>query len=99
MQLRGLEHSGTRAFVEKFRSLAAVVAPEVGVEVPQAELSKADVVRIGAQLNAPLLLRTYSCMRGRPLHCGTCLQCRSRREAFRSAGALDVDYDAASRRH
>ena len=85
--------TGTREFVDKFTALAAVVAPEVEITVPQAHLTKADVVREGMRLGTPLL-ETYSCMRGRSLHCGTCLQCRSRRQAFIDAGVEDVRYES-----
>ena len=81
--------TGTLAFVERFRDLASVVAPEVEVVLPQAGLSKAEVVRLGARLDVPLQL-TYSCMRGRERHCGTCLQCRARREAFVAAGVIEA---------
>jgi 7-cyano-7-deazaguanine synthase len=82
--------TGTVAFVERFRELAAVVAPDVEVVLPQAEMSKADVVRLGSQLGVPLE-STYSCMRGRAHHCGSCLQCRSRRAAFIEAGLPESD--------
>ena len=63
---------------------------------PRARIMRAhvEVVRRGAQLDEPLLRGTYSCMRGRPVHCGTCLQCRSRRAAFAAAGVRDVEYEA-----
>ena len=80
--------TGTRAFAQRFSELASVVAPEVEVALPQAELSKAEVIRLGARLGVPLEL-TYSCMRGREQHCGACMQCRARAEAFASAGVPD----------
>lgn len=61
--------TGTVEFVERFESLAGVVAPDVAIRVPQASLSKADVVREGLRLGVPLT-STYSCMRGRAVHCG-----------------------------
>ena len=88
--------TGTLEFVDKFTALASVVAPEVEITVPQADLTKADVVREGVRLGTPLL-QTYSCMRGRELHCGTCLQCRSRRQAFIDAGVQDVRYESWKR--
>jgi len=42
--------TGTRAFTDRFRALANVVAPEVEVALPQAELSKPEVIRLGADL-------------------------------------------------
>lgn len=85
--------TGTLEFVSKFKQLAAVVAPEVAVALPQAELTKRDVILEGVRLGVPLM-QTYSCMRGRTMHCGTCLQCRSRRQAFLDAGVPDVMYES-----
>jgi len=86
--------TGTREFVSSFTALAAVVAPDVGIMLPQAQLSKAEVIREGMRLGVPLR-STYSCMRGRPLHCGSCLQCLARRRAFALAGVEveDVEYE------
>ena len=76
--------TGTSAFVDRFRSVAEVVAPEVEVVLPQADMTKAEVVALGSSLGVALD-RTYSCMRGRPRHCGSCLQCKARRAAFAAA--------------
>ena len=81
--------TGTRSFVDRFASLAEIVAPEVELMLPQAEMTKAEVVRMGSRLGVPLE-RTYSCMRGRARHCGSCLQCRSRRAAFIDAGVEEA---------
>lgn len=77
--------TGTRSFVDRFQSMAKTVSPDVQVVLPQAELSKAEVVQLGAKLGVPLE-HTYSCMRGRARHCGACIQCRARRAAFIEAG-------------
>ncbi len=50
--------------------------------------TKADLVRLGAQLCAPLDL-TWSCYCGGDLHCGRCGTCIERREAFHLAGVPD----------
>lgn len=86
--------TGTREFVDAFTSVAAVVAPEVAITLPQAQMSKAEVIREGLRLGVPLQT-TYSCMRGRRVHCGSCLQCRARRQAFADAGLEleDVEYE------
>lgn len=55
---------------------------------PFARLGKADVVRIGADLGVPWL-ETWSCYHGNTQHCGHCLACTERREAFSQAGVLD----------
>ena len=58
------------------------------VLAPFAELSKVDVVGIGANLGVPFAL-TWSCYRGGEVHCGQCGTCVERREAFRDAGVSD----------
>ena len=87
--------TGTRDFVERFTDLAAIVAPEIDIILPQAHMNKAKVVSEGVRLGMPLA-QTYSCMRGRAAHCGTCLQCRARRQAFVDADAVahDVSYES-----
>ena len=55
---------------------------------PYTLLSKADIVRRGAEAGADFSL-TYSCYRGREEHCGNCGTCRERREAFKDAGIED----------
>lgn len=57
-----------------------LVAPFVG-------LSKADIVRVGAQIGVPYE-RTWSCYVGGDVHCGRCGTCVERAEAFAVA---DVD--------
>ncbi|NEQ70210.1 MAG: 7-cyano-7-deazaguanine synthase, partial [Symploca sp. SIO2D2] len=55
---------------------------------PFVGLSKADIVREGERCGAPLEM-TWSCYKGRELHCGRCGTCVERREAFHLAGVLD----------
>ncbi|MEM9160668.1 MAG: 7-cyano-7-deazaguanine synthase QueC [Verrucomicrobiota bacterium] len=55
---------------------------------PFVGLSKADIVREGIKAGAPLE-RTWSCYKGRELHCGRCGTCVERREAFHLAGVED----------
>jgi 7-cyano-7-deazaguanine synthase len=50
--------------------------------------SKADVVRRGAELKAPLG-ETWSCYKGGEAHCGRCGTCCERAEAFALAGVPD----------
>jgi len=50
--------------------------------------SKADIVRIGADLDVPFV-QTYSCYCGRALHCGLCGTCGERRLAFIAAQVQD----------
>ena len=55
---------------------------------PFVEKTKADLVKIGHDLKAPLG-DTWSCYAGRDLHCGKCGTCVERREAFALAGVPD----------
>lgn len=55
---------------------------------PFATMSKADIVRLGAQIGAPFGL-TWSCYEGGTIHCGCCGTCVERREAFEIAGVQD----------
>jgi 7-cyano-7-deazaguanine synthase len=76
-------------FTAMARALSLGLAHPVAIETPFAMLHKADVIRRGIELKAPLEL-TLSCMQ--PLkgqHCGRCSKCRERRDAFREAGVAD----------
>lgn len=55
---------------------------------PFVSLTKADIVRRGAQLSVPFA-DTWSCYKGGELHCGRCGTCIERREAFHLAGVTD----------
>ncbi|MCR5183331.1 MAG: 7-cyano-7-deazaguanine synthase QueC [Opitutales bacterium] len=61
---------------------------KVVLERPFVAMDKAQIVRLGAELGAPLEL-TWSCYKGGNAHCGKCSTCRERREAFRAAGVPD----------
>ncbi len=65
---------------------------------PFVAMTKADIVRRGAELGVPLE-RTWSCYQGRERHCGACGTCVERREAFTLAGVPDpTEYEPPSRR-
>lgn len=55
---------------------------------PFVNLTKAELVRIGAKLGAPLHL-TWSCYAGEESHCGECGTCVERKEAFEVAKITD----------
>jgi len=55
---------------------------------PFVNLSKADLVKRGHELNAPLNM-TWSCYAGREKHCGKCGTCVERKEAFELAKIPD----------
>jgi 7-cyano-7-deazaguanine synthase len=59
---------------------------------PFLDVSKADIVRRGAELEVPFEL-TWSCYKGKDVHCGKCGTCVERLEAFDIAGVVDpVEY-------
>jgi 7-cyano-7-deazaguanine synthase len=61
---------------------------QMKVETPLIELTKADIVRLGLELNAPLQ-HTWSCYEGKELACGRCDACKLRLWAFEQAGIPD----------
>ena len=67
---------------------AGVEGHPVKIMTPLLHLSKADIVRLGKELKAPLEL-TWSCYYGGEKACGHCDSCRLRLEGFRQAGYKD----------
>jgi len=66
---------------------------DVRVVAPLINMSKAEIVREGVKLNAPLEL-TWSCYEGREKACGVCDSCMLRLKGFREAGFKDpVEYE------
>lgn len=61
---------------------------KVALDRPFVSLTKADIVKLGAELGVPFE-RTWSCYKGGELHCGRCGTCVERREAFYLAGIED----------
>lgn len=55
---------------------------------PFVNRTKAEIVKLGADLHAPLD-QTWSCYKGGILHCGSCGTCVERKEAFQLAGVVD----------
>lgn len=65
----------------------------VRVVAPYTNLTKADIVRRGAELGIDYR-ETWSCYKGGDRHCGRCGTCEERKEAFRDAGVSDpTDYE------
>ncbi|HEV7903388.1 MAG TPA: 7-cyano-7-deazaguanine synthase QueC [Pyrinomonadaceae bacterium] len=64
--------------------------PETRVEIktPVIHLRKAEIIRRGLELGAPLAL-TWSCYQAEERACGRCDSCALRLRAFKSAGAVD----------
>jgi 7-cyano-7-deazaguanine synthase len=50
--------------------------------------SKEEVIDIGTKLNVPFV-DTYSCYEGKPLHCGQCGACQTRKQGFLSSNIVD----------
>lgn len=72
------------------RALSLGLDQHIEIATPFASLTKSQVIRLGVDLDVPLML-TLSCMNPqRGLHCGQCSKCRERRDAFREAGVSDV---------
>jgi 7-cyano-7-deazaguanine synthase len=64
--------------------------PETQIKIvtPIIHLSKAEIVRKGIELNAPMHL-SWSCYRNEDVACGTCDSCALRLRGFERAGAVD----------
>ncbi|UAL08043.1 MAG: 7-cyano-7-deazaguanine synthase QueC [Candidatus Methanogranum gryphiswaldense] len=85
-------------FFEAYEKMLAA-GTKTGVEghpvkiiTPILRSSKADIVRLGKKLNAPLDL-TWSCYNGEDKACGHCDSCRLRLKGFEEAGYKDeIEY-------
>jgi 7-cyano-7-deazaguanine synthase len=96
--INALDYSGypdcRPEFVASFVATAALATKRgvegrpVAVRTPLVELSKAAIVRLGVEVDAPLAL-TWSCYRGGPRPCGTCDACVLRAKGFAEAGLPD----------
>ncbi|MFN6962708.1 MAG: 7-cyano-7-deazaguanine synthase QueC [Pyrinomonadaceae bacterium] len=78
-------------FYEAFqRTIDAGTKPDTRIEIrtPIIHLSKAEIVKKGIELGAPLHL-TWSCYRSETLACGTCDSCALRLRGFEQAGVED----------
>lgn len=76
-------------FINSFNGTAGLALRDaVTVAMPLVDLSKADIVRRGVELDAPLHL-TWSCYRGETEPCGDCDACALRAKGFAEAGEAD----------
>lgn len=84
-------------FFEAFEHAAAIgTRPETKIKIvaPLVDMTKAEVVRKGLDMGAPLDA-TWSCYRNGDVACGTCLSCMGRIKAFEEAGVEDsVRYES-----
>ncbi|MCQ2086036.1 MAG: 7-cyano-7-deazaguanine synthase QueC [archaeon] len=86
-------------FIEQFQKMlavgtkAGVEGHQIKIETPILRLSKADIVRLGKKLGAPLHL-TWTCYNGQEKACGKCDSCRLRLKGFKEAGYKDeIEYE------
>jgi len=78
-------------FYETFqKAIDAGTKPETHIQIrtPIIHLSKAEIVKKGIELNAPLHL-SWSCYRNEDFACGTCDSCALRLRGFEQAGVKD----------
>jgi 7-cyano-7-deazaguanine synthase len=78
-------------FIKAFeRAIDAGTKPETKIEIvtPVINLTKAEIVKKGVELGAPLEL-TWSCYQGGELACGRCDSCALRLRGFAQAGIAD----------
>jgi 7-cyano-7-deazaguanine synthase len=73
---------------EKLIDLGTRPETHIAIETPLIGRSKAEIVRCGVALGAPLEL-TWSCYRSSDEACGVCDSCALRRRAFGQAGVVD----------
>ena len=76
-------------FIQQFEAMAQLAtASHIAVVAPFVNKTKAEIVKLGNDLGVPFEL-TWSCYKGREIHCGVCGTCYERREAFELAGVVD----------
>jgi 7-cyano-7-deazaguanine synthase len=85
-------------FYEAFQqTINTGTKPDTHIEIrtPIIHLTKAEIVKKGNELDAPLHL-TWSCYRSEGLACGTCDSCALRMRGFEQAGVIDpVSYQTS----
>lgn len=79
----------SKKFLNSFNNLLKVGALQnIEIKAPLIDLNKNEIVKFGAEINAPLNL-SYSCYLGGKEHCGSCESCMRRKRAFLTAGIID----------
>ena len=80
-------------FIERFAAMEVVaaeghIAPGFQLLTPWLEVDKTEIARQAHLLDVPIA-DTWSCYKGRDIHCGTCGTCVERKEALHLAGVVD----------
>jgi 7-cyano-7-deazaguanine synthase len=91
-------------FIEAFQevinkgTVAGAHGIGIRIEAPLQNLTKAEIVKLGTRLGAPLQY-THSCYKGTDPSCGVCDSCQLRIKGFKEAGvkdpiayAVDIDW-------
>ncbi len=73
---------------EKMIDLGTKPETKIKIETPVIHLSKAEIIKIGVELKAPLHL-TWSCYQNEDKACGVCDSCALRLRGFQKAGVED----------
>ena len=74
---------------EKMIELGTKPETNIKIETPVIHLSKAEIIKKGIELNAPLHL-TWSCYQNEVEACGVCDSCALRLRGFQTAGVEDA---------
>ncbi|MGB9979049.1 7-cyano-7-deazaguanine synthase QueC [Methanobacterium sp.] len=75
----------SKEFLDAFNNVLKIGTLEgVKIEAPVINMSKAEIVKLGIKINAPMDL-SYSCYMGGEEPCGTCESCMRRIRAFKYA--------------
>ena len=87
---RGVYPDCRGEFVEAFERAECLANdnPNLIIAAPFVAMDKSQIVKLGAELGVPYG-DTWSCYKGREIHCGVCSSCRERKRAFKEAGVLD----------
>ncbi len=89
--ISGLYPDYRHEFVQVFNLMLEYAKPagrELLVEAPLIDLTRPEVIKLGARLNVPWE-RTWSCYRNSDNPCGRCLGCANRANGFLRAGVPD----------
>lgn len=86
----GKEHypDTTPKFIKAVNNLAKISKIKTKIFAPLIKKDKDEIVKLGQELGVNLA-RTFSCYTDDKIHCGTCLACRLRQEAFYWANIRD----------